>query len=45
MGYRCKNCNSTHPEEVEECSFCGMNDLLEEKSAGDLLDEMGRMFG
>jgi len=41
----CKNCNSSHEEEVGECKFCGMGEFQEHGSASELLDEMGRVFG
>jgi RNA polymerase subunit RPABC4/transcription elongation factor Spt4 len=43
--YMCKNCNYKHLSEVNECRFCGMDNLEEEKSAVDLLDEMDKLFG
>ena len=46
MKYVCKNCNyNFHSESTEECKFCGMNSIEEQKSAGELIDEMGRLFG
>ena len=44
--YVCKNCNyNSELEKEAECSFCGMENLELEKSAGELLDEIRNLFG
>jgi rRNA maturation endonuclease Nob1 len=43
--YVCKNCNYQFElEDKSECKFCGMEHLELEKSAGELLKEIGSLF-
>jgi len=44
--YVCKNCNYRfEAENVDECRFCGMERLEEEKSAGELISEIEGLLG
>jgi len=43
--YMCTNCNHTHElESSSECPFCGMDNLQEEKSARELLEDVERLL-
>ncbi len=43
--YICKNCNYNFSgENADECRFCGMESIEVEKSAGELLDEIGKLL-
>ena len=45
VGYICRNCSyKFESENPSECPYCGTDKFEKDKSAGELLEEVGRIL-